>query len=71
MKTLEEMLDEERIQFVNMEMFLRHFAVHIRGLNSIPSEAEIKQHLSTCRDYYEIYGTKEGEYSPWCSAGRY
>lgn len=70
MTTLEKMLEEERIQFVNMEAFLRQFAVHIRGLDPRPSEAEIEQHLSACRDYYEIYGTKEGEYSPWCSAGR-
>lgn len=70
MATLEELLEEERIQFVNTEALLRQFAFHVRGLEPIPSDAEIEQHLSTCKDYYEIYGTREGVYSPWCSAGR-
>lgn len=70
MPTLEEMLAEEREKFVLMESFLRQFAKQIRNLPSTPSESEIDRHLATCRDYYEIYGTRDGEHSPWWTSRR-
>lgn len=65
MATLEEMLLEERKQFIVMESFLRQCAKHIRGLSPFPSDEEVDFHLSACKDYFEIYGTRDGRYSPW------
>lgn len=68
MPTLEALLAEERERFVVMESLLRQCAKHIRGLPPSPSDEEIQRHLATCRDYYEIYGTRDGDYSPWWTA---
>lgn len=69
MPSLEEMLMEEREKFIIMESFLRQCAKHIRGLAPSPSNAEITRHLDACKDYYELYGTRDGNYSPWWTAG--
>lgn len=71
MPTLDEMLDEEREKFIIMESFLRQCAKHIRGLPPVPSEDEVQRHLATCQDYYRIYGTRDGQYSPWWTSRGY
>lgn len=62
---LELLLEEERTQFINAESFVRQLATHIRRLAPIPSDEEIAQHLTSCRDYYQKYGTIDGEDTPW------
>lgn len=71
MPTLSELLEDEKLHFVATESFLRHYAVNIRGLDPTPSEGEIEMHLSACKDYYEMYGTISGSYSPWLSRGAF
>ena len=65
---LEERIEEEKRLFIETERALRSL-VKIKGLSAEPTELEVKIHTDACRGYYELYGTTEGERSPFIRKG--
>lgn len=70
MKNLNKLLEKEKESYITTECFFRQIVIHIKGLEPCPNEREIEEHLSCCRDYYEKFGTKDGEYTPWVTGSR-
>ena len=69
-ETLEILLEEESKTYRCQAAFIRAFT-SIRGLDKeFPLDHEVALHMDSCKEYYELYGTKDGKDTPWVTGRR-
>jgi len=70
MPTLDELLVAEEDIFRREELILRQFASHVRGVRNEHIEPLVSLHLKDCSDYFSMYGTIDGSFTPWMIGNR-
>lgn len=70
MDNLEELLKDEAETYRFFAALQRAFT-SIRGLDKeFPLESEITLHMDSCKEFYELYGSKDGKDTPWVTGRR-
>lgn len=70
MPTMDELLAAEEDLFRREELILRQFASHVRGIRNEHIDPLVSLHLKDCTDYFSMYGTIDGPFTPWMLGNR-